>query len=515
MRRPGVWAAAGAAVALGLALALFDPRVYTGGDNIAYYALAKALATGRGYVDLISPGTPLETKYPPGFPLLLVPFHWAFGGGYVGVKAASWVAAALALWGTWSVARRDPTVAPWAAVAAVSLVGLHPVFLEYSHWVLTEMPYLALSLAAVAAFWRAEPEEPADPADPAGHRWTGAWLAGLMLALAAFYVRTAGIVLLAAPLAHALWRRRWHRAGAAAAVGILGAGPWLAWAAAHPPPTGGYLEQLLSLDPYDPLSPRLGAGDMLARVVDQAGTYGLLELPRLIGIQYAGLTAAVVACFALTLLVVAGVTVSIRARGVQVGDLYVLLSALLLLVWPWGGDRFLLILVPFLWLYALVALDAAAVRATRRAWPAAALAALAWAVLAFGAVRAVPDQWAVTRAHMEGDELAGYDDFWTDYFEAARWTGETAPHAVIVARKPTLSWYWSGRPSAVFPLRYDPPATWRFMRGIGATHILLDGLISTELFLVPALQERMSEFQAIHSAPGRHVFVLRVLPAAP
>ena len=68
-----------------IALAVFDPYLFTGGDNVRYYALAKALATGRGYVDLITPGTPTETIYPPGFALLLVPFYWIFGGAYVGL----------------------------------------------------------------------------------------------------------------------------------------------------------------------------------------------------------------------------------------------------------------------------------------------------------------------------------------------------------------------------------------------------------------------------------------------
>ena len=58
MRRPDRWALAGAIVAIILALALIDPYLFTGGDNIAYYALARALASGRGYVDLMTPGTP-------------------------------------------------------------------------------------------------------------------------------------------------------------------------------------------------------------------------------------------------------------------------------------------------------------------------------------------------------------------------------------------------------------------------------------------------------------------------
>ena len=105
---PRAWAWIGGGVAMAIAAAVFDPYLFTGGDNVRYYALAKALATGRGYVDLITPGTPPETVYPPGFALLLVPFYWIFGGAYTGLKVESLVAGGVALWGLWSLARRDP-----------------------------------------------------------------------------------------------------------------------------------------------------------------------------------------------------------------------------------------------------------------------------------------------------------------------------------------------------------------------------------------------------------------------
>ena len=137
----------------------------------------------------------------------------------------------------------------------------------------------------------------------------------------------------------------------------------------------------------------------------------------------------------------------------------------------------------------------------------------------FSLVRFVPgkaglrmDMLGASGIGLAGDRLAGYPPFWRDYFDAARWIGPNAPDAVVLARKPSLAWYWSGRPSAVFPMRYDPEATWQFVREIGATHALLDGLISTEVYFLPALQAHMTEFQAVHSAPGRLVFVLRLQP---
>ncbi|HUP18598.1 MAG TPA: glycosyltransferase family 39 protein [Gemmatimonadota bacterium] len=510
MRRPGAWALLGGAVSLLLAAALFDPRLFTGGDNAAYYALAEALATGRGYVDLITPGAPPESKYPPGFPLWLVPFWWVFGGSYVGVKLASFVAAAAALWATWALARRDAAVPAWAAAAAVPLVGLYPTFLDYSHWVLSEMTYLAVALAALWAFARATASEPEGERAP--DRWTGAWLAGLALSTAAFYVRTAGIALIAAALLAAVLARSWRRAAAAAAIAV-GAGPWILWTAAHPPPTGGYLEQLLAVDPYDPTSPTVSFAGLVGQVVVNVQIYSFDQIPRLVWPDAAPFAAALAIALVFGALLVFGAVRAIRSRRVQVWEWALGLSALLILVWPWTGDRFLLTVAPLLWLWALVGLDGAAVAFTRRRWPAIAVAGALAAVLAVGAVRRVPAQWEVTRAHMEGDALAGYSDFWTDYFEAASWIGRTAPDAVVLARKPTFSWYWSRRPSVVYPLRYDPPATWAFIQRQRVTHVLFDGLGSTRLFLVPALDEHLDQVGVVHSAPHRAVYVLRIEPA--
>lgn len=512
MKRPAAWAGAGAAVALALALALFDPRIFTGGDNAVYYALTRALATGRGYVDLITPGQPLHAVYPPGFPLLMVPFHWLFGGSIVGVKAGSLVAGAVALLGVWRVARRDPTVPAWTAAAAVALVGVYAVFLDYTHWVLSEMSYLAATLLAVAAFLRARPDPDGEDAD--ADRWTGAWLAGLALALVAFSIRTAGLTLLVAALVHAGIHRRWKRAASAAGFVLAGAVPWIVWTTLHAPATGGYLEQLLASDRLDPESPRLSLGAFLLRVWDNVAWYATNEWPRLFWPSREVPSLVVVIALFLGLALLAwGVVRATRPRGVEVWDLHVLLTLGLLAAWPWTGDRFFLTVAPFLWLYLLVGLDDLSALYARGPLPAMALSGALAAFLAIGAATRVPDQWEVTRAHMAGDELAGYRLFWSDYFEASEWIGQTAPDAVIVARKPSLAWYWSGRPAFVYPLRHQPRATWDLLREQGATHVLYDNLGSAQAYLKPALDLHADRIEVVHAAPARNVFVLRIAPA--
>ena len=533
------WAVAGAATSLAVALAVFDFYLFTGGDNAAYYALTRALATGRGYVDLIEPGAPLETQLPPGFPLLLVPFYWLFGGAYVGLKVESLLAGAAALAGLWALARRDPAVPEWAAVAAVWLFGLYPVFRVYTHWVLSDMTYTAISLVALAMFARAarEPFEetprpqkggkgrkqpkPERPPREVSDRPAGWWLVATLVALFVFYVRTAGIALLLAPLAWALWRRAWRRAGVVAAILLLGAAPWFLWSSRQPPETGGYLQQVSATRRLDPTSGRLSLGGYAGRMADNLAHYGTLDFPQMFWPQVvppaAGpwvpppLAARVFALFLGGALLGFGVARSLRRRGLTVMDLYALLTLGILLAWAWTGDRFFMTLAPLLWLYVLVGLDGASRLVARSSLPARIVAGALALFLGLGALREIPPALERTRAWLDGDELAGYSDYWQDYFSAARWIGENAPDAVIVARKPTFAWYWSGgRPSFVYPFHGDPDATWASFRQRGATHLLLD--YDSREFLATTLEPHVDELDVVHAAPRRAVVVVRIRP---
>lgn len=503
--RPRVWALVGGGVALALAIAAFDPYLFTGGDNAQYYALTRALATGRGYVDLVHPGAPPHTLYPPGFPALLVPFYLASGGSMVAMKLLSLLAGAGLLLALYLLARRDPAVPVWAAAAAVPLVGLYPPFRAYTHWVLSDMTYTALATTALLAFQR--------ETDPGGREtgWSG-WVAACALALAAFHVRLAGVALFVAIVGWALVERRWRRAAASALFFALGALPWIVWSrqAASRSPTG-YIEQVAG--GWAAYGPSTDLPDiLLRRFLDVMVEYGTYQLPGLFWpISPPPAPARVLGAILGGALLLYGAWRVLRSRGVRPWDLFVATTIALIYLWPWLGERILLTVVPFLWLYVLTGADDVARRlgAGRVAVTGAALVALA---LLAGGIADASRQIPRTRAWLRGDELGGYEPFWQDYFEASRWIGGHAPHAIVLARKPTLVWYWSGRPTVVYPFRAGPDATWRFVDDTGVTHLLLDP--STEQALAPALEAGRQRLELVYRAGGGQAAVVRVAPAA-
>lgn len=511
-RKPGVWAALGASASLLLALARFDPFLFTGGDNAHYYALAEALATGRGYVDLVTPGAPPHAQYPPGYPALLVPFYVLSGGSIIGLKLASWLAAGAALAAVWRLARRDPAIPDWIAAASVWAVGLFGAFQLYAHRVLSDMPYLAL-----VAWTLVVVQPPEDDAGP--DRVDARWLAGCGLALAAFSVRTAGITILAGLVAWALVRRRWRRAAAAAATTGAALATWLAWTRRA---TGGeavYLEQLARTNPLLPGGGGAGWTRAAERFAERLGEtvveYAWFQLPQIVWpVDPPPAPASVLVVTLGGALLGLGAWRAIRRRGLAPWDLYVAATLGLLPFWPWLGDRYVLALIPFLWFWVLLGLDDAARWVAGGRTTAVAVTALIVAILLGHAVAAVPSQAARTRAWLGGDRLAGYDAFWSDYFESARWIGDNAPaDAVVLARKPRLAWYWSRRPALVYPQHVPPEAQWRFIRTRRITHILFEPW--TKEAIGEALIPHQHLLRQVHEAPRGGTLVFELVPGDP
>ncbi len=506
---PGAVVAAALALFGGLALLLFDPRLFAGGDNAVYYLLAKALATGRGYVTLYEPSEPPHSLYPPGYPLLLVPVFWLFGGSFWAGKALSLAAAfaALALAARHLGRRLDPETARRGAFAfALFLFAVNPTAIAYSHWMLSEMPFLAVSLGALLL---AE--------SPSTDRRT--WVGAAVLAAAGYLIRTASLPLCVA-VVWAVWRSRGRRAGICALAISLAAVAW--WEVRNhivAPDQPGYLSQFLMVSSYYPEMGRLTPATFAARVLANLQEYGFLEIPRLVWpfLPSLGAQPPPVAYLLGTLLVplvVFGLVRQVRRRGVRAGEVYAVLYAGILASWQWQGERFLLPIAPIVLSYlgvALVDLTRFTEAGERKARPSAsgrgrpgrapsrrdarprgpiagALVALAATPALFFALRAVPEQLAVTAVHLRGDRLAGYEATVRDYFAAAIWLdGHTPREAVVVSRKPMFTYLFGGRKSVLYP--YGPPEQIeRAVRAAGASYLIYDQLgNSAAVYLTPYL----------------------------
>jgi hypothetical protein len=198
-------------------------------DDAAYVSGARSLAEGRGYRLDVLPGSPAQTKYPPGLSMLMAPMWRATGTaggtaalavGVLWLAMAGWILLSPGVFGQLGLGRGVALgVAAWMAV--------NPYVIFLATCVLTEMPMLALVWLSMRAAALAERRDSQAAAMAAGAA------AGL-----AFLFRTAAAPMIVALVIWFLLRgKRWMAVVAAAVAGPMAAG-WVVWAQMNRVETG-------------------------------------------------------------------------------------------------------------------------------------------------------------------------------------------------------------------------------------------------------------------------------------
>ena len=235
-------------VALGLAVITFvlgawtfDAKLSLSGDNTEFITLARSLAQGTGLTHINTATPAAATKYPPGFPLLLAPMELLAPGSWKPMKWIVLVTFTAAVPLFFYLVRISIGTLPSLCASAICLTI--PLLQEYAHQVMSEVPYLAFSVAALFLLQRS-----AENPSVRGNRWL---LAAFVCTMAAYYIRTVGIVLIAAAVLHFLVRGEKKKGLVFFGAALLA---WLPWTLRNRAVGAGgvYLQQLIQVNPYFP-----------------------------------------------------------------------------------------------------------------------------------------------------------------------------------------------------------------------------------------------------------------------
>lgn len=321
------------------------PLAIRGSDELIYVGLSHSLEHGE-YRDNFLVGSPPHTKYPPAYPLWLIPVRHLTGESVDGIELFNLVLAAGALLLLYGVARR--LLGSALAGALLFLLATTPVLLDWSSSVMSESLFLILSTGSLVAAFTADRK-----GGSAGPAMIGAWLA--------FLTRTAGLALIGALGVWLLRRRRptelWTFAiGSAVVVGGWFGYTWLA--------PGGLLGLSYENDLAAIGSTQGGGGGALGALVSlvtQASRTALyyatqtlpvsLALPTLRGtivdnLVWQGVTA-----------VLLGVGGFALRRTWRPAVWYLVFYGAMVVVWPWSYNRLLVPILPLLFFTLLFGAD--------------------------------------------------------------------------------------------------------------------------------------------------------------
>jgi len=491
-------------VALGLATlhllliaAVFNPTIFTGGDNGVYVALSRSLVELHAYLSIHNPVPTPHTQYPPGYPAILALAALIGIKPWVHIKLLtvpfSVVGVALAyLW-----LRRRCT--PGVALFAGFVTAISPGLLLLGSIELSDVPFWAFVMLAMWSFEAAPGEARARIA-----------LAGVATA-AAYLTRTAAVPLVVAGIGWLGLEKRWRQLAIFAALALPAMAWWYWWT--HAQATGNvYANVFWYLDVYQPELGRASPIDLLARIPDNLQAYGGTYLPKLFRGQPGPLALGLV----VLALAIAGWSLRLRRMGLS-ELIFPLYSGMLFLCPPpWAGERYLLPILPLGVAYAAEATLWIVRRwSTRLDLPISAAATGGFVLLAATAlIQRSAEARACRRIYRPETPYACLPPQWQDYLTLADWSRRGLPSdAVVISRKPGLFFALSDRRGIDIPKTERPAEFFRLADEAQARYLVLDRTDNlTGYYAVPVVVRYINSFCLVRAGrtPGTAVLGIRL-----
>ncbi len=481
-RRLAVILVAICGIALLAGILSFDDLPSAIGDNAEFVILTRALAEGQGFRYINHPELRPATKYPPGFPAFLAGWSFVFGDSVTSMKINVLLCFVAAAGFTFLLARR--LVGDHLAAIAAFTIAISSSVLEYSHQVLSDVPYMLFSLLAIYLVLTG----------PKGSRTA---LAGLVLCIWAYFARTVGASLVFASVVFLLLKSRRKEAVILICGFLAVSGLWAIRNYTAAGEGSRYLKVLFSANPYDPDQGMITFSGLISRVWINGTAYlGSMMptniLPTLVRPARDFGEIAMTSLMSVLIIVIAVFgAIALRKKALLI-SLYIVFYMMIYLGWPevWRSERFMIPLAPLLAIYLY--------------------AGLRWLLGFFGArglaVTVICGLLALTNLvslYRYIGRTKGYPAGWVRYFDAAKWIdGNSDEDAVVLCRKPFLFYLYSNRKTIAYPFTRDKNAMREYLLEARPDYIVLEKLSSgtsaTDVYLIPVLHEMTDHLREAH-----------------
>jgi len=203
------------------------PHLGLAADDVMYIGAAQSLAREGSYREAALPGDPWQTKYPPGYPLMLAAIlklnlsarnFWIIAHSWVWLSLASFALA-------WAMRRAG--LSPVEAALVGALWAANPSGVDSGVSALADAPYCAVLFLTLGLVLRLDKDTIRNAA-----------LAGLVMGFACL-IRSAGIVAIVGLVTWLCWRRNLRAAFCFGISASIIPAIWMVWSHAHSSPAHG------------------------------------------------------------------------------------------------------------------------------------------------------------------------------------------------------------------------------------------------------------------------------------
>ena len=468
----------------------FDAKVAQLGDNASYYMLGKAISTGEGYVNISKVSKTPNNHYPPGYPVLLS-IGMIFTDGFSGLKLINGLCLLISIWLIYFISLKVTE-----SRIMSGLIGLAVLFnfhlLQYGSMLMSEVPFMCFSLTALLLLINVR-----DGGNFLADR--NFWFA-LVFGIIAYFTRTLGLALILAVVVHFATNKKWKAAGIYFAGFFVAALPW--FIRGQQMGGGSYTRQLQMINPYRPELGGADIGDYIGRIGVNFSRYITKEIPyslmpgEMPDYRSAATFGEWLSGILLAALIIYGLLKLGKFRFLLLG--YAIFTFGILMLWPdvWVGPRFMIPLIPILYLGAFnglnVLLSWVFGKANRRFNPGWLAVLVLFLLPSVGTLH----EQAKTPLHPA----------WQNYYAVGQWLKQNENRDVVVScGKPALFHLYSSTFTSRYAFENDTNSFLVALEEAEVDYVVLDQVYgNTYRYLLPAIQAHPERFQQVYSVknPG-------------
>lgn len=498
-----------------LALVTFSLVPFSGGDNFTYFLLGRALAKGKGYIELWDPSHPLHTQYPPIFPILLIPA--AFLNSYLLAKLIVFLCFIFLLFFSYLLfLELDYSNSKMISIVALAFLAFSPGLLEYSHWVLSDIPYLLFSVLSLLSWSKKR------------------YNLALFFSIIGFFTRTAGISLLIAVIGFYILKSKIERKKTIIPLlALLFIPIWIIYGKVFGSQfQRSYFQQLISKDPYNPSMGNIGILNLIFRIGKNILRMFLKILPNIffgeIKILLISLSISIILLSLLSFGVVSEKIFFKKTdeekkssfSTLNLINTYMFLYLLTVWSWPviWTVDkRLYLPILPWL----AFCLAKGSVRITRLFQKGIAkkfpffITGLLVANCVFIALTSSNELWKNNMKWIKEKIPSGRAFYFKDYINIKNWAlrEKIQENSVFMVRKQTAFHYFTDFPTAPVPQTENPEELKNIIETKKVDYIVLSPLFKSYPIVVKGMNGLKEEYnwKLVYIEPDNKVFVFKCI----